>query len=185
MPVRVTRGWKPGSVLYFPPGTYRITTPRGSRTRQAADKARGGFLGFQTRLATIVTHGLDLRDNHSIVMSDFYVEQADNGYFSEGGAGDPPGRATLTGAKFHSFTPQDPSKNNVPEMGMWNPPGRPTGCLRPRALAPVGRESDGSFSRRAAPPWRMGAWDAMRIFSFPPTIPNPAPQRNCPTGQRG
>ena len=26
-----------------------------------------------------MTHGLYLRDNHSIVMSDFYVEQADNG----------------------------------------------------------------------------------------------------------
>jgi urease alpha subunit len=46
-------------------------------------------------------------------MSDFYVEQADNGYLFEGGADDPPGRATLTGAKFHSFSSNDPAKNNL------------------------------------------------------------------------
>jgi hypothetical protein len=46
-------------------------------------------------------------------MSDFYVEQADNGFRFEGAADDPPGRATITGAKFHSFTSEDPAKNNV------------------------------------------------------------------------
>jgi hypothetical protein len=85
----------------------------GSVVVEGREGARGGLLGFQTRLATIVTHGLYLRDNHSIVMSDFYVEQADNGYFFEGGAEDPPGRATLTGAKFHSFASDDPAKNNA------------------------------------------------------------------------
>jgi hypothetical protein len=85
----------------------------GSVVVDGKDKARGGLLGFQTRLATIVTHGLYLRDNHSIVMSDFYVEQADNGYVFEGAADDPPGRATLTGAKFQSFTSNDPAKNNL------------------------------------------------------------------------
>ena len=85
----------------------------GSVVVEGKDKVRDGLLGFQTRLATIVTHGLYLRDSYSIVMSDFYVEQADNGYFFEGGAGDPPGRSTLTGAKFHSFTSEDPAKNNL------------------------------------------------------------------------
>lgn len=85
----------------------------GSVVVEGKEKSRGGILGFQTRLATIVTHGLYLRDNQSIIMSDFYVEQADNGYLFEGAAGDPPGRATLTGAKFHSFISSDPSKNNV------------------------------------------------------------------------
>ena len=66
---------------------------------------RDGFLGFQTRLSTITTHGLYLRDNHSIVMSDFYVEQADDGYVLEGAPGDPPGRATIQGAKV-DFTRQ-------------------------------------------------------------------------------
>ncbi len=85
----------------------------GSVVVEGKDKARDGLLGFQTRLATIVTHGLYLRDNHSIVMSDFYVEQADNGYLFEGAADDPPGRATLTGAKFQSFISNDPAKNSV------------------------------------------------------------------------
>jgi hypothetical protein len=85
----------------------------GSVVVEGKDQAREGLLGFQTRLATIVSHGLYLRDNHSIVMSDFYVEQADNGFRFEGAADDPPGRATITGAKFHSFTSDDPEKNNV------------------------------------------------------------------------
>jgi hypothetical protein len=88
----------------------------GSVVVEGKDKLRDGLLGFQTRLATIVTHGLYLRDNHSIVMSDFYVEQADNGYFFEGAAADPPGRATLTGAKFQSFTSNDLAKNNLLEI---------------------------------------------------------------------
>jgi hypothetical protein len=85
----------------------------GSVVVEGKEKARDGLLGFQTRLATIVTHGLYLRDNHSIVMSDFYVEQADNGYLFEGAPDVPPGRATLTGAKFHSFSSNDPEKNNL------------------------------------------------------------------------
>jgi hypothetical protein len=85
----------------------------GSVVVEGKDRARTGLLGFQTRLATIVSHGLYLRDNHSIVMSDFYVEQADNGFSFEGAADDPPGCATLTGAKFQSFTSTDPAKNNV------------------------------------------------------------------------
>jgi hypothetical protein len=85
----------------------------GSVVVEGKNQARDGLLGFQTRLATIVTHGLYLRDNHSIVMSDFYVEQADNGYLFEGAPDVPPGRATLTGAKFHSFSSNDPAKNNL------------------------------------------------------------------------
>ena len=82
-------------------GTGRATvlancSYEGSVVVEGKDKARDGLLGFQTRLATIVTHGLYLRDNHSIVMSDFYVEQADNGYLFEGAPDDPPGRATIT-----------------------------------------------------------------------------------------
>lgn len=85
----------------------------GSVVVEGKDLARDGLLGFQTRLATIVTHGLYLRDNQSIVMSDFYVEQADNGYLFEGAADDPPGRATITGAKFQSFTSNDPARNTL------------------------------------------------------------------------
>jgi hypothetical protein len=85
----------------------------GSVVIEGKNQARDGLLGFQTRLATIVTHGLYLRDNHSVVMSDFYVEQADNGCLFEGTADNPPGRATITGAKFQSFTSNDPAKNTL------------------------------------------------------------------------
>ena len=85
----------------------------GSIVVEGKDKARDGLLGFQTRLATLVTYGLYLRDNHNIVMSDFYIEQADNGYLFEGAADDPPARATVTGAKIQSFTSPDPAKNNM------------------------------------------------------------------------
>ena len=71
----------------------------GSVVVEGKDRRRGGMLGFQTRLSTIATHGLYLRDNHSIVMSDFYVEQADNGFVLAGSEGDPVGRATIQGAK--------------------------------------------------------------------------------------
>jgi len=85
----------------------------GSVVIEGKDAGRGGLLGFQTRLATVVSHGLYLRDNHSVVMSDFYVEQADNGYLFEGGPDGPAGRATIQGSKFHSFTSDDPKKNNI------------------------------------------------------------------------
>lgn len=88
----------------------------GSVVVEGQNPARDGLLGFQTRLATLVTHGLYLRDSQNIVMSDFYVEQADNGFLFEGTPDDPPGRATLTGAKFHSFSSPDPTKNNVLEI---------------------------------------------------------------------
>jgi hypothetical protein len=71
----------------------------GSVVVEGRDKRRSGFLGFQTRLSTITTHGLYLRDNHSIVMSDFYIEQAMDGLVLEGFAGAPPGRAVIQGAK--------------------------------------------------------------------------------------
>jgi hypothetical protein len=73
----------------------------GSVVVDGTSTARDGLLGFQTRLGTLVTYGLLLRDNQSIVMSDFYIEQADNGYSFEGSEDLPPGRATIQGAKTH------------------------------------------------------------------------------------
>lgn len=49
-------------------------------------------------------------------MSDFYVEQADNGYLFEGTADASPGRVTITGAKFHSFSSSDPARNTLPDI---------------------------------------------------------------------
>jgi hypothetical protein len=87
-------------------------TYEGSVVVEGKDARRGGLLGFQTRLGTITTHGLYLRDNHSIVMSDFYVEQADNGFVLEGEAHLPPGRATIQGAKV-DFTHNDKARDGT------------------------------------------------------------------------
>ncbi|MFP4027373.1 MAG: glycosyl hydrolase family 28-related protein [Candidatus Brocadiia bacterium] len=69
----------------------------------ASAKSTRGFLGFMTRLSTVTTHGLYLRDSSTIVMSDFYAEQADSGCVFVGEAGNMAGRATIQGAKvdFH------------------------------------------------------------------------------------
>jgi len=75
----------------------------GSLVVDGKDTRREGLLGFQTRLATLVTHALYLRDNQNITVSDFYIEQANNGYLFEGSPGLPPGRATIQGAKVHFF----------------------------------------------------------------------------------
>jgi hypothetical protein len=96
------------------------TSYEGSVVVEGKSKARAGLLGFQTRLATAVTHGLYLRDNQNIVMSDFYMESSDNGYLFEGAAGDPPGRATIQGAKIHFPTSPDPTKNTAFDILNYN-----------------------------------------------------------------
>lgn len=86
----------------------------GSVVVEGKTRSSTGLLGFQTRLATAVTHVLYLRDSQSIVMSDFYVEQSDSGYRFEGAAGDPAGRATIQGAKMEFTVPAgDPAHNTA------------------------------------------------------------------------
>jgi hypothetical protein len=86
----------------------------GSVVIEGKARPRDGLLGFQTRLATIVTYGLYLRDSQNVVMSDFYVEQSDSGYRFEGARGDPAGRATIQGAKVEFTVPAgDPAKNTT------------------------------------------------------------------------
>ncbi len=76
-------------------------TWEGSVTVEGRDTGREGFLGFVTRLSTITTHGLYVRDNHSFVAGDFYNEQSD-GMMQLSGAPDlPPGRVVLTGGRSH------------------------------------------------------------------------------------
>ena len=58
-------------------------------------------LGFQTRLSTITKYGVYIKDNHSIIMSDFYVEQGEDGCYFEGSKDDPPGQITIQGPKVH------------------------------------------------------------------------------------
>lgn len=83
------------------------TTFEGSVVVEGTSPRRDGFLGFLTRLSTITRHGLYVRDNHSIVMSDYYIEQADNGFVCEGSADAAPGRITLQGAKLQFNVPKD------------------------------------------------------------------------------
>lgn len=74
-------------------------------------RERDGFLGILTRLGTICTHALYVRDNHSLVASDFYIEQADSGYHLAGSPEDPPGHLTLGAPKFHLSTRKDGQPN--------------------------------------------------------------------------
>lgn len=83
------------------------TTFEGSVIVEGKDLRRGGFLGFLTRLSTKTRHGLYVHDSHSIVMSDFYIEQADNGFVFEGSPDQPPGRITLQGGKLQFNIPED------------------------------------------------------------------------------
>ncbi|MCE5239078.1 hypothetical protein LLH23_11350 [bacterium] len=84
------------------------TSYEGTITVEGTSEPRDGFLGFQTRLATITRPTLHLRDNHSIVMSDFYNEQSDTHVLLEGAEGQPAGTVTLQGPKMHTLT-QEPA----------------------------------------------------------------------------
>jgi len=79
----------------------------GTISVEGDQQQRDGFLGFMMRLATLSDPTVDIRDNHSLVMSDFYNEQSDRHLVLEGNAGDPPGRVTIQGAKMHLNT-QEP-----------------------------------------------------------------------------
>ena len=78
----------------------------GTVSVSGAGKQRDGFLGFMMRLATITDPTVHVRDNQSLVMSDFYVEQSDRHLLLEGKPDDPPGHVTIQGAKIHLNTEQ-------------------------------------------------------------------------------
>lgn len=61
---------------------------------------RDGFIGGSARLGTITDPALWVKDNHSIAISDFYVESSQHYIRLEGDANLPAGRVTLQGAKF-------------------------------------------------------------------------------------
>jgi len=77
------------------------TSFEGTLIVEGKEAVRDGVLGFMTRLATINTHGLDVRDSQSLVVSDYYVESADRMMEFSGHPGDPAGRVTLQMAKSH------------------------------------------------------------------------------------
>jgi len=77
------------------------TSFEGTLIVEGKEAVRDGLLGFMTRLATINTHGLDVRDSQNLVVSDYYVESADRMMEFSGHPGDPAGRVTLQMAKSH------------------------------------------------------------------------------------
>ena len=121
----VLRGLGPEATVLMPhlQGNQRIidcaratilgkVTYEGSITVEGKASPRDGLLGYQTRLATLVTHGLYVRDSQSLVMSDFYVEQSDSGFVLEGQPGDPAGRVTVSSPKIH-FNPSPEADKGV------------------------------------------------------------------------
>ncbi len=53
------------------------TSFEGAIVVEGKEPQRDGLLGFMTRLATINTNGLFVKDSQNLVMSDYYVESAD------------------------------------------------------------------------------------------------------------
>jgi hypothetical protein len=83
------------------------TSYEGTVTIHGPAASREGIVGFLTRLATQSKPTLRVRDNRSVVMSDFYNEQSDQHMVFEGAAGQPTGTVTIQGPKMHMFT-QEP-----------------------------------------------------------------------------
>jgi hypothetical protein len=78
----------------------------GTVSVQGRRKERAGMLGFMMRLATISSPTVHVRDNQSLVMSDFYTEQSDRHLLLEGEPELPAGAVTIQGAKMHLNTDQ-------------------------------------------------------------------------------
>ncbi|MBL7040281.1 MAG: hypothetical protein ISR77_16710 [Pirellulaceae bacterium] len=63
-------------------------------------KKRDGLLGVLSRFSG-GDYNVIVKDNHSVVMSDYYSENSGNIFLLQGAAGDPPGRVVVQGAKLH------------------------------------------------------------------------------------
>ncbi len=73
----------------------------GSLTVEGRRRSDQGLLGVIVRLSTVVTHAAYLRDNASLIASDFYNEQSDGMFHLSGSPDLPPGRITWTGGRSH------------------------------------------------------------------------------------
>jgi len=74
-------------------------TWEGSIVVEGKKTGRNGFLGFQSRLATLVDHALFVKDNQNFVASDFYNEQSRSMLSLSGSPELPAGRIVITGAR--------------------------------------------------------------------------------------
>lgn len=88
----------------------------GSVVIEGESPERDGITGILSRLGTSCTHVLYVRKSHSVIGSDFYVEQADNGFHFTGSPGDPPGRITLHIPKMH-MGPAGMSAEDLERLG--------------------------------------------------------------------
>lgn len=79
-------------------------TYQGSVVIEGDNANRSGFLGFLTRLDTSNDYNIYVRNNHSLVMSDYYFENSNNGLSLEGASADPDGRITIQCPKMHVKT---------------------------------------------------------------------------------
>jgi len=75
------------------------TSYEGTVTIEGSSSAQNGFAGFLTRVATITDPALQVFDNQSVVMSDFYVESSDQIAVLSGTPGESPGAVTIQGPK--------------------------------------------------------------------------------------
>jgi hypothetical protein len=72
----------------------------GSIVVEGKSSSRGGFVGGAVRLATVTDPALWIKDNQSLVMSDFYSESSLHILRMEGDRALPAGRVTLQGPKW-------------------------------------------------------------------------------------
>jgi hypothetical protein len=79
---------------------------------EGKDKNRSGTIGLLTHLSTSTPHALYVKDNQSLIATDFYIEQVDNGFSFEGSNDDPPGRITIQAPKLQ-MGQQKPEVGNV------------------------------------------------------------------------
>lgn len=87
-------------------------TYEGSIVVEGKSPARKGFIGGCVRLATQSDPAAWIKDNQSLVLSDYYAEQSIHLLRLSGDAALPPGRVTLQGAKFALMIPE----NNAVEV---------------------------------------------------------------------
>jgi hypothetical protein len=72
----------------------------GSVTVEGKSAQRGGVLGMMSRFNG-GKWDIIVKDNHNLVLSDYYNETSNNILWLEGGPDDPPGRVTMQGAKLN------------------------------------------------------------------------------------
>ena len=75
------------------------TSYEGTATLEGPSSGQDGFAGFLTRMATITDPALQVFDNQSVVMSDFYVESSDQIAVFSGDPDEIPGTVTIQAPK--------------------------------------------------------------------------------------